>query len=408
MSVQVLPEMPTLGQALSKSLTQGLGQTLPKSIERGALSEGLRQLSSRGAGMTPIEQISALSRLPGGAELAPSIMPFLQAQAQAPIRKISREGAAASDVPDTRGELPQQDVQAPIKQDSFLERSKGSYYMIPKPPDVRQKEIENIQKETGLPYQYIEPIYQEEEAKRIESEKGFEERKSLAESEFEKEMSRVTQKAGKDVSRDLIGETQQRYLDKVYSYLDQGLSPKESAFKASQDALDFSKTRTILKNRGRDFSQAMKSPSRSVSSLESLKRKYMKLEEEEQFSNDLVNYAGMPRKLAQAFTYGNTPAVKKDISAVKRPLTFPSEKNKNEVFGKILSDLTPRDSLISAAISLEKKKYNPRDFMNFVSQKIDNGDFSPSDLQNRELGYSIRWEPTPGSVYYALLLGDKI
>jgi hypothetical protein len=401
MSVQVLPEMPTLGQALSKSLTQGLGQTLPKSIERGSLSEGLRQLSSRGAGMTPIEQISALARLPGGAELAPSIMPFLQAQAQAPIRKIAREGVAT----DAR-DLPQ-DVQAPVTEDSFLEKSKGSYYMISKPPEVRQREIENIQKETGLPYQYIEPLYQEEEAKRIESEKGFEERKTLAESEFEKEMSRVTQKAGKDVSRDIIGETQQRYLDKVYSYLDQGLSPKESAFKASQDALDFSKTRTILKNRGRDFSQVIKSPSRSVSSLESLKRKYMKLGEEEQFSNDLVNYAGMPRKLAQAFTYGNTPAVKKDISSIKRPLTFPSEKNKNEVFRKILSDLSPRDSLISAAISLEKKKYNPRDFMNFVSQKIDNGDFSPSDLQNRELGYSIRWEPTPGSVYYNLLLGDR-
>ena len=64
---------------IGKGIGQGLSEQLPKELERGRLSQGLKELEKE-KDLTPYQQASKLYTLPGGAEAAQSLLPLLQLQ----------------------------------------------------------------------------------------------------------------------------------------------------------------------------------------------------------------------------------------------------------------------------------------------------------------------------------------
>lgn len=65
MGIQIIPQAGSISGRLGKGIGQGLSEQVPKEIDRYRLSEGLKDFEKNYQGLTPIQQLTKISSIPG-------------------------------------------------------------------------------------------------------------------------------------------------------------------------------------------------------------------------------------------------------------------------------------------------------------------------------------------------------
>ena len=408
MSIQVLPEMPTTGQALGQAFTGGLAETLPKYAEKGALSAGLQSLAKKAGTLTPLEMVAHAQRLPGmtDTKLA-AIMPFLQSTraesaAMRESGKMMEEPSAVSgdEIPAESDTSP-----IPIKSKTTMDDEptvyRGVDYLgLKRPPEfIRAKAVE-MRRKTGRTFDEEVRIQQEKYDTKAEQEKQFISSKEQLTPLVMDKLKRITQAYGFE---DIPGNMQERKLSSGYEQLKKNPGdPLKVAEDIGKEIDNFMKIRTKLKT-GAQRGKAFFNPNAVKASLETAKNLYAKEGEEELFRDDLVNFKDISKPYATLFAFENSSNVKQALN---------SNASGETLYSRIEDSLSKKDNLLSIATAIErmrKPNTSAHGFLRFVGESNRKNELRLTPFQTRELVEPPRsFEPNLTDILYFTMLGRKI
>ena len=384
MSIQIIEQPMTALGGFGRSLAQGLEKTMPKAVERGMLSQGLKNLERDAPNMTQMEIVSDLLSRPGGQEALPILEPMLRG-----LRSQKIQGA----INDTKGQ----------SQQGYSERALDPNFGIAMSSEELNEQAKQISRQTGTPYNEVFDSLEKIDAKRATRDQTLQSRNELGEKFFNEDLETFTQKSGNEVFKDIIGEMNLDYRNKVFADIERGVSPKKAAETQARDLLEFAKVRNGVKSRNNiNFVTDVK---KAESELSASRMKYEKAGALNLLADDLVTYKGMSKPYANAIAYPVSKEIKSDINKLNKFEVKVKRKVSNsfvdKTFDEISKSIKPSDSLQSIALQLEKKGLNPKSFLVYIGEKNKNNQISLTDRQNRELAEDISFRPSFADLLYS-------
>jgi len=342
---------------------KGLGQGAGEQVERGMLSKGIQKIAEN-KNATPLQQYAQLHALPGGAQVAPGIQPFLASErARQASAELYPQGAGRKESAEEIGKKVAGKINEPPKYDRESEN-----YLLPASQEKINQRAQGIAATTGLLFPEALAQAEKEDKTRITNELAFEERNTLAEKTLDDYLSTELQKSGGEKFRDIIGEMQNEYKTKVQNLVANGMSPRQAGLQEAKSLLDFAKTRGKLSTQGVLGAYNL-SPNEARRSVKDIRKTYEDADKLELFRNDLISKVGMSREYADsiAFPIENNA----DLAATIKDIGLTNRLGKvDELFGKIEKDIAkdPNASINAISLALSQRGVNPDKFRNRMSR----------------------------------------
>ena len=390
---------------VGKAVGQGLAEQIPTEIKNYRLSKGIEKLASD-KNLTPLQQIAGLHALPGGAEAAPTLIPFLERQQQKQAFEKHRENRKIK--PASEGRIaaekgkPELFYQENKNVPSFAKEEKTRKYeagLVPKHEienyksrQLQQPSTQEIEDLAGTYFnsglaltpadaksmasQELQQNLLSQNTKNADLRKEFENRfGTLLSSTFGDNT-----KIAAEIQQDLVEQAE-------YLVNEQGMTPQEAAGKLTDIAQELGKTYNNLKELGTktDFFNAK-------NKTNELKPQY-KTFKDYGYDEQFIDLA------ANAFNV-SPQAIALEVSPVKgTEIGKKIEKLKNhakhyEVTKKMYDDLarsiTTQDNLLSIEKALSDSGYglNPNAFKSSVNE------LKYKDLTKRQLNELRKPIPT--------------
>lgn len=366
--VQVLENPnPSIAGRLGKGIAQGLSEQLPKELERGRLSYGLKNLKSQAEeGASPIDLATSLLTIPGVTpEMAQYIQPYLQSAA------IQSQKSTPS------GEISQDQSE---KNQSF--RRLGT-----------EEAIQNRATELGISKPLIYPTRDSQVAAADREYKNQQQSISNIRDAFTKSFEKKIQGHGDTTFSSVLGDLQEDYINKAEEDVLKGnISEKEAINRYTKEALRFAKNKAKLDALG--FSNLI-SPSDTLTSLKEAREDYKKVDKLEEFKDEIKSKFDLTDQNASslAFPIANNKNFSSFLKSVK-PKSYPksdvtADREKatttEEIVENISKYITDDDSIFSILKELENKNYDPEEIKKAIQsdKKIRLNDRQRTELKSR-------------------------
>ncbi len=386
MAFQVIPQS-NFASGIGSALGKGLADQLPKEIQRGALSAGLKQLGESKEQLNPMDIMTRGLSIPGMTpELLQQFIPMIQ---QIQSRRALEQKAKIGQESTRQVEPSQQTKAAPAEMGELRKRMESRDFAQPKDDkQIYQRALELSQINTNLNEQEAIAQAQAEDTRRIQSDQSLLNKSKMVEDEFDRITGTFLQKEGKDKFGDIIGEMQSDYLENARNKaLDKGLSPLTAAREAANDLLNFAKARQQLRTNKSALIYGGKSGDKVLKDIQNLRSEYAKRGQLENLRNDLINYHTLTPENADRLAFPVTESPKSFISGLPK-----THREKTKGFGQrqslstdqvrqISDKMSKEDSPRSIALELIKRGYDGSDFIDQIKQY--SKDFN--DRQKREL-----------------------
>lgn len=432
MSIQVLPEnQGGLFNRLGRGFGQGLAQSIPKEVERSRLAKGLKQFETESANLSPIQQLSQLSTIPG---ITPQMIQSFGELAKQQQKGVNLKNLKKSDE---------------VKPSPFKSRSE-------KPPGGKGEEIPSIT--TAEPIEATVEPYIPKTQEQIYEEAGrmFEENPALFANNADNAIQAAVQADAREqgISQALQAKRQsqtnvqnttmdtlRRHSDRlnvkipenVYSKIENealdAVNPKklggkglteQQAAKIYGDKLDtISRDYQGLKDLG-GFSIINRSPEANKNSIKSLQKKFNERKDLENFADSLIstNKLSPGKAYYMAYPVSDIKPLNNEISKLPTLETtealFESKvhpdisREKTLSISKKLASLMGKEgSPLSIAEELNAKNYDPEVWLDYINKNRDELDLT--ERQVRELEKPRNWFSTLSDLWMFSLSGlDKL
>ncbi len=292
--VQELTTKPNMFGRLGMGLARGLSETVPKEVERQRLSSGLQQFEQDSGNLSPMQQLARLSAIPGitpqmiqsfgelgkqqgmrnslrggsgqGSELMPGAPGKEGMQDPRVMAAMQQMGMGGQE---NQGQMPQQQRSIPSGFNDRTEQAKaqhgatenplGEKYLPAEPLNQDQRNALELRLSDKFPdasYEEVRRMADAEEVRRQENPKAWQEkndyitkRENDAEKILENQLETALQKEGKDLYRDISGDTLLDLKKAMNNDLatDPSITPKQAAEKWRLKARDFVESKNKLK-----------------------------------------------------------------------------------------------------------------------------------------------------------------
>lgn len=360
---------------LGKGVGQGLSEQIPKEIERARLSHGLKEIGQNKK-LTPLERATQLYGLPGGAEIAPTILPLLREQQQREAYQ-SRTGGGQT-VPTARNVAPTGAAPiSPIENAPMQEKpNKGGL--------VSRTEIERNKSNLLQPYtqEDIDRVANDilgsnmtqdpQQARAIATQeldqnlKAQEEKISNLQNTFGQEFGLLLNshfgegnKVATEIQKDLVD--QARYL-----VTEKGMTPREASDKLSTVAQDLGKTYTQLQETGGGWFSNVNAKNK-VRSLKQQEDMFKKYGYGEIFNNLAANSLGVsPQAIASVLEPIKNESIIKEIDKIPRKARGKVPKESD--YDALVNSITPKDNILAIEKYLLDKNLNPSIFLSRLGE----------------------------------------
>lgn len=374
--VQIISdENQSIAGSLGRSFGRGLGEQLPKGIERGMLSKGLQQLGQNKE-LTPFEKAARLYSLPGGAEAAQQLLPLLHTQTS---REALTDRYKNSKVAPKQKPLNQPseeiDIHKPSEESGFvspraIQEVKSTFSQKP-----GTEEIERLAAEKYAP---IYPTLNSEELKNLaekELNQNYAQNLELRDkirTEISQNIGTQLQNQGLNDYQDVPGEIQKNIVDQIeHMVFKQGMTPEEASHKMGEVVKDLGKARNLLKEAGsRYFWEAPE----KITDLKSLRSDFKKFGFEEIFDNLASGELGISRL-----------EVAHELDPIKNKKIDDVFKNKNAKVQDIIKYISPKDNIYDIEYRLRETGGDINGFRKKLQEAVDNKDISLTDQQRNQL-----------------------
>ncbi len=381
MAFQSIPQS-TFASGFGAGVGQGLSEQLPKEIERGRLSEGLKNLGEGFEGLTPVEQISKLVSIPGmNAQTAMQFIPYIQ-QAQA-RKALAARAQQAQEM--NRSQPSGANVQSPSG--SYLERSQQPDYLVaPTPQSVDALANDLVQAGAYVDANEARAAAEQRLNSQYSSDQSQEQKKQLGKNLLDEFI--------RDTGTDISGEARKRFENQASDLmLVGGKNPQQMAKEMNDKLLDFSKAQTELKTLASSYSFA-KRRKPVQESIQHTREQYKKLGILDQFEKDLQSIFDYTPEVASQFAFptNQIPNVNQEFKKLKdrdvKPITYSLARKDlaavpNEFVNNIINNWSPDVGIKGLARDLELKGYSGDDLLNKLRMFSGTEKFTPR--QEREL-----------------------
>ena len=410
--VQIIEQSDIFGK-IGKALGGGLGEQIPKEVERSRLAQGLQKIRENAKnGTNPFDAAVQLFTLPGlKPEQAASLMPLFQAELTR-AQGLTEKGDRVTGKSERVGGGNTRSIAAE-------ERQKAAQPIIGRQAEVR-KDSQTEFPETGLTAN-IESTNWSPAEKRRRADIKFKENPRLyptpesAEVAVEKEMA-SRQNLYNDIkqkSEKYIPEYMQKsgmaqyesipaeYLDKFYQRafsdsLTGNLSPDDAARTAAQNALDFSKVRSDFKNVtwwDRQLRGNKKALTQSIP-------EYEKWGAKELWVADAITAQNLSENMAKKLAYPATKTLTQVSNALRSNpnlnytiLRSSGVDKQQKMLSEVMDRIVPENSLFTVLDELSSAGFNENFVIDYMKNNLDRNELNPT--QQRELS-TIRPRGMPG------------
>jgi hypothetical protein len=377
MSIQIIDQPGSLGTQLGAGFGKGLAESLPKGIEQGRLSAALKNLE--GENLSPLQQISSLIGAGGASpEMAAQLLPYIQ---QAQARQQFLGGEPAGGQPGTQGTTPG----TPAGTQQFTSPESLARKLWSQNPTM----FTSIQQATDFATGKMD----------------------RAVKEYDRIKENFLQKSGNEAYKDIVGELDEEFRNKLKNSIDLRGNEAEQANKLGNQMLDFAKVRGDLRT-NLDKNYLTLPHEKMMNALNKLRTDYENVGQAHNFANDLIG-GGMSGNFARSFaqplekdqnlskylTRIPTAGIFKNIKKTFTP--GKQKENEDAIFKGVLDRINPRVSLSSIGIELMSKGYDPENFLKYAAQN----DQNLSEHQREELRKTDSWNPNLDDIF--ILQGKK-
>lgn len=432
-------QLDSKGAMFGRGFGQGLADQLPKEIERGRLSAGLKSIGENKGNLNPYQQASELINLPG---MTPEKLAILQPLLERQNANRDAKTLAASGQ-NGQGQQPQQQpvsnpgnpqqthnkatAQPQNEEHGLITRGPQQAALNPIPPlTTEERRSRGAELHTQYPSKFPTTTAGEEEAVR-ERQSQIDQQNNLinqgtAQSALRKELEAEVDKR---LNYDLQKEGQEKFIDVPGNYIKKKIddedklvaSGKKTTLQAAEDASkdinSYAKVRQANKTEGKKW-MLSKKPTETRSLIDSQRKAYAERAELDTFVDDLITNHDLSRARAEAIAYplNSNKSLKGwiDNQPKKSFLQSIANTTKDQDKGRKLAKELPKylglnDSLGSVIVGLSDKNIDPGTFIDQVRKMHDNNEISLSkhnaDLLNK-LGTTT---PTIGD-WFLYTLGD--
>lgn len=424
---------------------QGLAEQLPKEMERGRLSQGLKNFEKEAANLSPLEQATRLFSIPGITPQMVQVLPEIlkqQNERQAAINAgksatrgreeapsqfaypTSKEQVSTANEPS--GQLPRGRQNLLQLAEDMAKRPKG---LTTKEPiaaalsDIRsptQEELfdkraqildQNPWMSVAAAQQQAEDYFARQNAQKTAAiEKGARQEalQAKVDQALDKELQLLLQKDDKGIFENISGESISALKDQAREDVANGrLTPDQSARKYGKLALQIAKNNSKLK----EMSQTpliLQSPKAILNNLKEASRLWKDANRSEEFSNNLQSQFSISQKLADSIAYPiqdnkklNT-YIDKYKPARPRGLTgLPNSSDIEQLSTKAADDIasmgfSPDDSINSVIVRFKDKDpyFNETAFIDRLRKLYNDGKLPLNPRQREEIiSQETTWFP---------------
>jgi len=441
--VQVLPQkqMSPFGQILG-GFAQGLSDTLPKIMEQKRLASGLKQFEQDAPNLSPMQQITRLSSIPG---VTPQMIQtlgelskhegrrnaFMQRGGQKPSAQSDQLGQEyleelsqkpTSQSPAIKQQAPEAGGQqihpgSPVRQEAMP--------VAPWSPQRRDQEISKII--DNDPYISIDEarnVAANNESRELSQYKSQQEKDSYLQGQrklFDDELSGIIntqlQTDNQSVFKDIEGPMLQNTKEAAYKDLaaNPNKTPHDIAKKWADRLLDTAKTKTqlnVLANR--DIWDQMTKQGETVDKLKAYQKIFSKSGNLEEYFNILKKDFNMSPQGSAQIAYPVSKEVDKHIKgeyALKRRGFIKNagpERDAMKVALQVENSLQDNDSLLSIAKKLSDlyPEFDQGAFFSQLTQDMDTAGFN--SRQRREIAEGKKgMMPSWGDTWFSQFKGKK-
>lgn len=400
--------------SLGRTFGQGLAEQLPKEMERGRLSAGLKKLGEQ-KDLTPFQQAAALYALPGGAESAGQLLPLLQQQqaAQAYLEQNAPSVTTSSKLGKTSIPSSATGITTSSKfateqtKVSPVDRSLATGYLIPLSDEEIKSQAAELYKSNPALFKFnpenAENRIAKADAQRLSIDKANEARLDTVQKHFNELISNDVQKKGTAIYADISGDMLNDALVRAQNNV---TTDAKKAAKIEADKLfNFVKNKQDLRNLDSLVEKHwLGNAKERRSRLENIRKEYENFGKLEEFKDELVaqgmsqpysSYIAFPPKdNPELFKYVKSlPEAKRSFMNKTFKLGFSTGEEAN-IAKQIAHKLGTNDSLFSYALELKQKGYSGEEFLDQIYKLKNEGKIKLTPEQERELSKRRSLHPT--------------
>lgn len=376
---------------IGRNFGQGLAEQLPKGIERGALSEGLKQLGKQDfSGKSPLETLGHIHGIPG-------ITPEIAQQAQQQVTKqnvLNRRNSRIS--------TPEQNTEKRPLSQSNENNASGKSSIFASSNDIKNYKNSLLQEPDfneveDLADQYLlSNITQDySEAKKLAKEE-LQQNLTSQNAKLEKVRPLLNERIGLGLQssglgdfKKLTGKIQQKLIDNaMYSIGKKGESPELALEVAGDVAEEVGKSINKLKETSGSLNSFLK-PKDMVQDIEILRDEFSSYgpEFEEDFDNIAAAATGLtPLQIASIVSPIQNKKILSALDQLKpmQGLVPKSQEKADKIIDDIIDNIHPSDNILSIENALREKHFDLRQFRKKLDEAKKNKKIKIEGRQKRQ------------------------
>ena len=391
--VQVIPDeyRGNVFGRLGKGIGKGLSEQLPKEIERGRLSSGLKKLEKESEGLDPMQYFSRAITIPGiTPQMVESLGQLAQRRMQAQALKDfnSGEGRGGDAIPrnmlpqagaGTEGESPSITTRPPIEATirPFIPRTPEEKAAAASQNYEANKGFFKHDPQAALAYEDQKDATELARTQAMQAQrKGEQDVQNL----IQNSLTAQHGKLGGKVPSEVYNRIEDKAIRAVQSpeMGGEGLTEQQAIKKYGNELNEISKEYNQILSLGR-FNLLTKGAKETVRVIKDLQKKLSSRDEEEFFAKILQTNNGLSPDYAYKLAYpvSNTPEVDKYLKALPAQPPFGPvvQKNKRvsqeEAFKEIANRMGKKSGPLAISDELRKKGYDADAFLQFLDQNKD-------------------------------------
>ncbi len=386
--VQIIPpkNISGMGQFFN-SLNTSLSQSLPKYIEHGMLSQGLKQFEQDSANLNPMQQLTRLSSIPG---MTPQMIESFgklarqQSKGQA-LQRLDNRPAAFPTQAIQSAEKPSSSVPSLTQPDIFEKVQEG--FIPPTTEEIEQQASKAFQKSPEFfendpvkALQWAEQKAQREEARAAAFQKKYENLNTI-QSSIVKRLGDHSKGLGVEIPPNVYSKVEDEAIQaaKPKSQGGRGLTEQQAMKEYGKKLDDISRDYKAIDSLG-NWSLFGRRPSENVRTIKSLQKNFKERGDTENFADMLI----ARNKLTPMFAYSladpveDYPKINKKIKSLDSlghnetmftTEKIPESKEKTLQIAESLASYLKKDgNPLSIAYELDKKGYDPKEWLDYVNQ----------------------------------------
>lgn len=394
---------------IGKGLGQGLSEQLPKEIERGRLSKGLKTLSEKAKNekLSPLDIFTEAAGIPGITPqhlytMAPILNQQVQKQnflsrgkgvpGQTPDQMTNQGNGQIAKGPSTLA-LPTAAEDSGFASPSQIADYKKGLMQEPDFPTINALAKEYLNEGiTQDPNEANKLALQEIQTNRQAQQQKIEAFKNDFggdKGRFALELQRGP--LGGESFSAVAGEIQQALLDQgEYLMNKQGLTPEEASLQMSNIAKELGKTTNKTLDTG-SFENMFKSRQAKITDLKSQKKDFEKYGFGEQFDDIAASALGItPLEAANVLSPLKNKEIENVIAGTKKVKQKSTENNiQPATLDKIIKSITPKDNLFAIEYLLRDKQLDIQQFKRRIQEMEDAKEIALTPQQKRQMQRSV-------------------